>query len=60
MTCGNNNIAQNQKSKWKTGALKTQTSNRNLKAPHNRVVVTNACDTRQGECFEENIWCFDE
>lgn len=45
MTCGStcNNIVQNQKSKWKTGALQTQTSNRNLKAPHNRVVITNAC-----------------
>lgn len=43
MTCGNNDIVQNQKSKWKTGALQTQTSNRNLKALHNRVVVTNAC-----------------
>lgn len=48
MTCGNNDIVQNQKSKWKTGALQTQTSNRNLKAPLNRVVVTNAC-ARYGE-----------
>lgn len=50
MTCGNNDIVQNQKSKWKTGALQTQTQSCGYKRLR----------TRQGECFEVNSWCFDE